>query len=167
MWLSFQLTHCSAVWYYHFYKGDYKEGLRKAKRAKAAEGRKDYYALLQVPTWLYQYKSLLHCSIVIFEASGFIGIIQQHEMNVYQTICTSGGQDCFFGGDQESLQKGGGEKVYPMFIRRVRVGLNSMQDLRFATTLTSTTTPARRRKPSTRESSKILRRPSLFLVTQN
>ena len=29
-------------------KGDYKEGLRKAKRAKAEEERKDYYALLQV-----------------------------------------------------------------------------------------------------------------------
>ena len=32
-------------------------------------------------------------------------------------FCTSGGQDCFFGGDQESLQKRGGEKVCPMFIR--------------------------------------------------
>ena len=28
--------------------GEFKEGLRKAKRAKAEEERKDYYALLQV-----------------------------------------------------------------------------------------------------------------------
>ena len=32
-------------------------------------------------------------------------------MNVNKPICTSGGQDRLFGGDQESLQKGGGEKV--------------------------------------------------------
>ena len=65
--------------FYHFYKGDYKEGLRKAKRAKAAEGRKDYYALLQVLTknWfgiLYQYKSLMHCSIVILRRPGLLAL---------------------------------------------------------------------------------------------
>ena len=25
MWLSSRLTHCSALWYYHFYKGYYKD----------------------------------------------------------------------------------------------------------------------------------------------
>ena len=36
--------------------GEFKEGLRKAKRAKAEEERKDYYALLQVSL------SLMFCS---------------------------------------------------------------------------------------------------------
>ena len=38
--------------------GDYKEGLRKAKRAKADEDRKDYYSLLQVDiSWMCLFSS--------------------------------------------------------------------------------------------------------------
>ena len=47
--------------------GEFKEGLRKAKRAKAEEERKDYYALLQVSfTYVLLQVSLSFTSIFIF-----------------------------------------------------------------------------------------------------
>ena len=45
--------------------GEFKEGLRKAKRAKAEEERKDYYALLQV-SFTYVLLQVAFTSIFIF-----------------------------------------------------------------------------------------------------
>ena len=59
--------------------GDYKEGLRKAKRAKADEDRKDYYSLLQVDSsWcasflllvpLENYDSVTRTKIPLFRST--------------------------------------------------------------------------------------------------
>ena len=126
--------------------GDYKEGLRKAKRAKADEDRKDYYSLLQVDmSWMCVFSS--SCT------TGKLWFCHQNKNPRWTRVPLW----------RRSRKLTERRRWVNNFVRYLK-----MQCLtRCGTTLTSMRMQVKTRKLSMRRSSKISPRHFLFWVTQN